>query len=269
MAKNSISIGGHARPNGLTLHSEQVQAKVSCRKSAFAAGNWQVKVTEHQILPSKKRAAVKKIPVLRAMYKLLQNKLLLAAILFSFILDLSDLWLTASVPEYTSAAPSTLLLVLTITMLLFSGFILLTVVCSFRWHGAEHKVINAYTAGKALSLENVKNTPRVAARCGTNLMFYVIPISILLLEAMEAIGIPQFGSIVILLSIALSLEIMDSKRLSKTRIYRALESLQGQIQRWITTKEPADWQLECAIAAMNALLACEERIAAKKLTDKI
>lgn len=267
MSKEIIPVGGYARPNGLALHSERVSVSVSCRKSAFLAGNWQVKVTERPLLPEKQNQILKKIPVLRAIYRLLKNKLLLVAILFSLVLDLSDLWLF-SAEEHSAAADSLLLSLLSALTFLLSCGILLFVFSSFRWHGAEHKVINTYTAGKALSLENVKGTSRVANRCGTNLMFYVIPISLLLFEAIKATGIPPFSSIIVLLSLALSVEIMDAKRLTKTFLYRKLEYLQNQIQRWITTREPADWQLECAMAAMKELLAGEERIAAKELAAK-
>ena len=44
----------------------------------------------------------------------------------------------------------------------------------FQYHGAEHKSINCYEAGKELTVENVAKHSRIHARCGTNFLLIVL-----------------------------------------------------------------------------------------------
>ena len=47
----------------------------------------------------------------------------------------------------------------------------------FQYHGAEHKTINCYEAGEALTPENVKKHTRLHKRCGTSFMLIVMVVS--------------------------------------------------------------------------------------------
>src|SRR4030042_167791 len=49
----------------------------------------------------------------------------------------------------------------------------------FEYHGAEHKVINAYEAKADLTPEAVREYPRLHPRCGTSFLLFVMVISIL------------------------------------------------------------------------------------------
>jgi len=49
----------------------------------------------------------------------------------------------------------------------------------FEYHGAEHKVINAYEARADLAPESVGEYPRLHPRCGTSFLLFVMVISIL------------------------------------------------------------------------------------------
>lgn len=48
----------------------------------------------------------------------------------------------------------------------------------FQYHGAEHKVINAYEAGEELTVENVRKHSRFHMRCGTNFITIVLILNI-------------------------------------------------------------------------------------------
>ncbi len=66
----------------------------------------------------------------------------------------------------------------------FIGYVLVISMLSmmrriFAYHGAEHKVINAYEAGETLTAENVEKYSRLHVRCGTSFIFIVLVISIL------------------------------------------------------------------------------------------
>lgn len=49
----------------------------------------------------------------------------------------------------------------------------------FRYHGGEHKSINCFESGQALSLKNISSHSKEHLRCGTTFIFIVLFISIL------------------------------------------------------------------------------------------
>ena len=51
----------------------------------------------------------------------------------------------------------------------------------YRYHGAEHKTINAYERGVELVPEKVKECSRIHDRCGTSFLFIVLIINIVLI----------------------------------------------------------------------------------------
>ncbi len=133
----------------------------------------------------------------------------------------------------------------------------------FQYHGAEHKTIFAYEAGKALTVENVRAESRLHPRCGTTFLVVVIGVSIvmgafstpiLLPHAKGTLGFIQtFILRVALLPFvaAISYELQRvSARYCTTGPLRVL-LYPGFLFQQITTREPDDAQLEIAIAAME------------------
>ena len=47
----------------------------------------------------------------------------------------------------------------------------------FQYHGAEHKTINCFEAGEALTPENVRKHTRMHKRCGTSFLLIVMVVS--------------------------------------------------------------------------------------------
>lgn len=134
----------------------------------------------------------------------------------------------------------------------------------FAYHGAEHKVVNAYEAGCPLELEAIKNYSTAHARCGTSFIFAVLIIAIL---AFALLGRPSLWlsilSRIILLPViaALGYEVTRfGARYSKSILSRILLA-PGLMLQAMTTREPDDSQLEAAISALN------EVIEADKVTD--
>jgi uncharacterized protein YqhQ len=133
----------------------------------------------------------------------------------------------------------------------------------FQYHGAEHKTIFAYEAGKPLTVENVRAESRLHPRCGTTFLVVVIGVSIvmgafstplLLPNAKGSSGFIQtFLLRVALLPFiaAISYELQRvSARYCTTGPLRVL-LYPGFLFQQITTREPDDAQLEVAIAAME------------------
>ena len=136
---------------------------------------------------------------------------------------------------------------------------------TYRYHGAEHKTINCYEYGDELTVENVKKASRLHDRCGTTFLFLVLIISIfvfalanwaLSLTGMTGIRWADF-LISFLVKIALlpvvaaiSYEIL--RLLSKTDSVVVLPlKAPGYLLQMLTTKEPDDKMIECAICAFE------------------
>ena len=127
----------------------------------------------------------------------------------------------------------------------------------FAYHGAEHKVVNAYEAGIPLEVEAVKNYSTAHPRCGTSFIFIVLIIAILVfsLFGWPSLWLRILSRIALIPVIAaLSYEIMKfGASHIKNTIVRILLA-PGLILQAMTTREPDDSQLEAAISALNEVI---------------
>ncbi len=125
----------------------------------------------------------------------------------------------------------------------------------FMYHGAEHKCINCIEKGYPLTVENVKQMPRLHKRCGTSFMFFVIFISIVLFIFIR-VNDPIMRVVVRILLIpviaSISYEIIRLAGRTNFFLVRIL-SAPGMMLQKLTTKEPEDDMIEVAIAAVNAV----------------
>ena len=125
----------------------------------------------------------------------------------------------------------------------------------FEYHGAEHKVINAYEAKADLVPETVGEYPRLHPRCGTSFLLFVMVISILVFSL-----IPKESSLLVkaLLRLPLipaiagiSYEVLRlSAKKTRSPWFRALVAPGLWLQR-LTTREPDLPQIEVAIASFR------------------
>ncbi len=124
---------------------------------------------------------------------------------------------------------------------------------TYEYHGAEHKTIACYEAGEELTVENVKKHRRFHPRCGTSFMFLVLFISIFLTSAFRI----QWGNLwlrVLLKLCILPVIVSVAYELIKLagrydNILTKIISAPGLWIQRLTTREPDDSQIECAIAA--------------------
>jgi uncharacterized protein YqhQ len=135
----------------------------------------------------------------------------------------------------------------------------------FEYHGAEHKTISCYEAGLELTPQNAQRFSRLHPRCGTSFLLVVMIVAIFvfapiglpawyLLVATRIIGVPLIAGI--------SFEII--KLAGKHRRHKSVRAIMWpglQLQK-LTTREPDFDQLAVAIAAMDAVLAVENPLAA-------
>ncbi len=127
----------------------------------------------------------------------------------------------------------------------------------FQYHGAEHKSIYCYEAGKPLTLPNVKKYSRFHPRCGTSFLFLVLILSIIIFSFIPGPWwVKLLGRIVALPLIAgIGYELIKlSWRYYKNPLVKAVIAPGLWLQR-ITTQEPSDQQLKVGIAALKAVVA--------------
>lgn len=145
----------------------------------------------------------------------------------------------------------------------------------FAYHGAEHKTIHCYEHGLPLTPENARQFPCLHVRCGTAFLIMVMIIAIFVytvtpLNALIAAwGVPD-GALKLALVILVRILLMPviaglayevTVRWAGTHPEMALVKVilwPGLQMQRLTTREPGDAELECAITAMKLVLEREE-----------
>ena len=160
-------------------------------------------------------------------------------------------------------------------LIIFILYILFTLIFrplreTYRYHGAEHKTINCYEYGMPLTKENVKSCSRLHDRCGTTFIFIVLLISILmfalagyLVKGVAGMRIANdkldtFVMIIIKfvclpLVAGVSYEVLKLLSLSSSLALLPLKA-PGYLMQMLTTREPSDDMIECAIEAFEKVL---------------
>lgn len=131
----------------------------------------------------------------------------------------------------------------------------------FAYHGAEHKVVNAYEAGVPLESETVKGYSTAHARCGTSFLLTVLIVAIIVFAFLGRP--PLWASILSRLFLipviaALSYEIVRfSATHSHNRLVRTF-LIPGLWLQAMTTNEPNDQQLETALSALKKVVEADK-----------
>nr|MBR6778230.1 peptide chain release factor N(5)-glutamine methyltransferase [Clostridia bacterium] len=142
----------------------------------------------------------------------------------------------------------------------------------FMYHGAEHKTITCYEEGKELTVENVRGCSRVHDRCGTTFLFLVMIVSILVFSLANVAvakwlytsndklnGLIRFGFKILMLPIVAGISYEILRLLSKTKSkFFLIFKLPGLLLQRLTTREPEDGMIECAVTAFKTVLAMDE-----------
>ena len=130
----------------------------------------------------------------------------------------------------------------------------------FSYHGAEHKTIKCYELGKDLTVENVRPCTRFHPRCGTSFLCVVIFISILVgsvVQVGNTLLRMVFHLLLLFPVVAISYEINRLVGRYDNRLTKILTAPGLWLQNF-TTNEPDDSMIECAIAALQAVIPQEE-----------
>lgn len=126
----------------------------------------------------------------------------------------------------------------------------------FAYHGAEHKTIFCYEKGLPLTVENVRPQPRLHPRCGTSFIFVVIIISIIagsfihVSDTMLRMGL-KFLMLPLIVGLSYELNRWVGRH---DNLCSAILSWPGKQFQRITTNEPDDEMIECAIRALELVI---------------
>jgi uncharacterized protein YqhQ len=136
----------------------------------------------------------------------------------------------------------------------------------FRYHGAEHKTIAAFEAGEELTVENVKTKSRLHPRCGTGFLVFMLIALVLVHSAVFAI--PALRDIDFLSAALIRIALIPlvagvayewirlAGRHPDSRLARLFVA-PGLATQLLTTAEPEERHLECAITAFRAVVDAE------------
>ena len=129
----------------------------------------------------------------------------------------------------------------------------------FQYHGAEHKTIFCYENDEELTVANVRKQTRFHPRCGTSFLVVTLLVSIIvgMFIPVAPFGVkflnPVFRLLLVPIMLGLGYEFIKLCGKYDNRITRFLATPGLWAQR-ITTREPDDEMIECAITAMQAVI---------------
>lgn len=126
----------------------------------------------------------------------------------------------------------------------------------FSYHGAEHKTIFCYEKGLPLTVENVRPQPRLHPRCGTSFLFVVIIISIivgLFIRIPNTLG--RIGVRLLILPVIVGVTYELNRWVGRhDNLLSSILAWPGKQLQRITTNEPDDEMIECAIEALKLVI---------------
>lgn len=146
----------------------------------------------------------------------------------------------------------------------------------FSYHGAEHKTIHCYENGLPLTPENARKFPRLHVRCGTAFLimvmliaifvYTVVPLNALILAWGVPDGLPKLLLVIVarillmpvIAGVSYEITVKWAGNRPDNPLVKVVLWPGMQMQR-LTTNEPDDSMLECAIASMQAVLDREEK----------
>ena len=132
----------------------------------------------------------------------------------------------------------------------------------FGYHGAEHKAINAMEHGEPLDIPHVRQASRVHTRCGTGFLLLVVVVSIVVFAL---VGSPplllKVVSRVVLVPVVAGIAYELMRLGAANYRYRIVRWLlaPGLALQGLTTREPDDSMIECAIAALQRVMRRDEQ----------
>jgi len=133
----------------------------------------------------------------------------------------------------------------------------------FRYHGAEHKTINAFEAGAELTPENVAKFPLEHPRCGTSFLLTLVILSIIVFSFLHPLPVvfqilARVLLIPVLAGVALEYIRWIANHLDQPFVQWLIKP--NLALQHLTTREPDLTMLEVSIRSFNEMRAMEKEI---------
>ena len=128
---------------------------------------------------------------------------------------------------------------------------------TFMYHGAEHKTIFCYESGLPLTVENVRKQSRFHPRCGTSFLILMLIVGVFIGMLIPTWFNPLLRTVVRLLLLPLTMGIgyeLIKIAGKHDNVFIRIISAPGLWLQRISTKEPTDDMIECAIAAIESVI---------------
>ncbi|MBL8064773.1 MAG: DUF1385 domain-containing protein [Chthonomonadaceae bacterium] len=164
-----------------------------------------------------------------------------------------------------------------IKIVMFIGFLAIlsrmpAILEVFRYHGAEHKAINAKEANQPLTIENCRAQTRLHPRCGTNFLIIVTLLAFIVFPLIPRdlfvpitspawlIALSRLPLQVVVFPIlaGVSYEVIRAAGKAKDQKWVNIILKPGLMTQLVTTAEPEKKHLEVAIVALNSVIKAEE-----------
>ena len=297
--KEKENVGGIALANGIILKSEKRDSITKISKD----GKIKVKVEKH-FIGKKEKFNILESPFIRGIYNIVSQlasskddlkdnvkmicdalnikyeeeeldisvPLLVTIIILVVALFIAIIPSLISIPfdKYQNIVQSSL------QSLIFFA-LLFTIVTNkalksvLEYHGAEHKIVNAYEnlQLEEINIENVKKESRIHRRCGSNFIDFFILITILetLFINVDNVFIKMLIiAFVTLPNISLSYELVIL--LSKFPKWLSYAFYPIMAIQYFTTKSPSDDKIKLAIYGLNAVAKDKLEISVAKFLEK-
>ena len=134
---------------------------------------------------------------------------------------------------------------------------------TFMYHGAEHKTIFCYEQGLELTVENVRKQKRFHPRCGTSFLILMLLVSIVVNmfipatlvdhKILNIVARTGIGLLTLPFIMGIGYELIRFAG-RHDNLFTRIISAPGVWLQHITTKEPDDSMIECAIAAVKEVI---------------
>ena len=170
-------------------------------------------------------------------------------------------WITASAPAVAGNYYLRACFEGVLRILLFVGYVWATSLMkdirrTYMYHGAEHKTIFCYEKGLPLTVENIRVQSRFHPRCGTSFMVLMLIVGIIVSIFIRVDNLVLRTGLKLLtfpIVVGVGYELIKLAGRADN-IFTRIISAPGKWLQHVTTREPDDSMIECAIAAMEKVI---------------
>ena len=185
----------------------------------------------------------------------------LAVVLFFWLPMQLFTWLSAAIPALEGHYLLRAVFEGVLRILIFVGYVWATSLMkdirrTYQYHGAEHKTIFCYEKGLPLTVENVRAQKRFHPRCGTSFLVLMLLVGIIV-SMFIRVDNPFLRTGLKILTfpvlISIGYELIQYAGRHDNRLTRIISAPGVAIQH-ITTREPDDGMIQCAIESMMRVI---------------